>query len=127
MSIITTIKIKKLYDIVENVSGKYLNADCSSFIAQKIVLAEEMNVPTHGLHYFVHSLLPHLKKDNINNGGCAVKNNIVYSEGNGGVGFCNLNNCIKQVSELAVGHGLGLGVLKNQCLMHHHYSVSIQK
>lgn len=113
MDISITIKIDDLYERVENVCRKYIDADCSSFIAEKIVLAEDMNVPTHGLHYFVHSLLPHLKTNNINDTNFTVNNNIVYSEGNGGVGFCNLNNCIRKSSELARHHGLALGVLKN--------------
>ena len=41
-------------------SNKYTSLRFSKIIAKLIIRAEKMNILTHGLHYFVHSIEPHL-------------------------------------------------------------------
>lgn len=98
---------------IEKVSSSYVDKENSSFIAEKIVLAEEMNVPTHGLHYFMHSILPHLIKNNINNSEINTTDNIVYSYGCGGIGFYNLHKCLTKASDLAYNNGIALAIIKD--------------
>jgi delta1-piperideine-2-carboxylate reductase len=70
-----------------------------------------MGVPTHGLHYFLHSILPHLKTGNVNRGPIRTLGSVVVSEGTGGVGFQNLHRCLLPASEVAGEHGIALVVM----------------
>ena len=46
-------------EIIEK-SKKHVSLRSSKIIAKLIIRSEKMNILTHGLHYFVHSIEPHL-------------------------------------------------------------------
>ena len=98
----------KLLDITK----QYLNPDDSALLVKLIMRTEKMNVPTHGLHYFVHSIYPHLanRSDNFQ---IKIRNNIIQSNGVGGIGFINLYNCLKVASEKSEKYGLSMLLVKN--------------
>ena len=60
-----------------------------------------MEILTHGLHYFLHSVVPHLKNGLTDH--VVVKNNFIYSKGKngGGLGLVNVYNCLKIASKIA--------------------------
>ena len=101
-----------LYTAVYNTCLRYIDADDSRFIADKIVLAEKMGVASHGLHYFLHALLPLLKDGNINRPVTTIRGNVVHAEGTGGVGFMALEDCLHETSIIAHEHGIGLACIK---------------
>jgi len=106
-----TVAVDELRARVTEICARHVQADEAAFIADKIVLAERMGVPTHGLHYFLHSILPHLKTGNVNRGAMRTMGNVVLSEGTGGIGFQNLHACLLRASDLAREHGIALVVM----------------
>jgi LDH2 family malate/lactate/ureidoglycolate dehydrogenase len=91
---------------------RHLEAANAEFVADKIVMAEQMGIPTHGLHYFLHSILPHLEEGRINDGPITVRGSVVYSVGSGGIGFLHLQQCLLRASEVARETGVGLAVMR---------------
>ncbi len=47
-----------------NLSSRYTSLYNARIISKIIVRAEKMEILTHGLHYFLHSVLPHLENKN---------------------------------------------------------------
>ena len=94
------------------ITRKYLDSNDSTLLVKLIIRTEKMNVPTHGLHYFVHSIYPLLEKrsDDFH---IDIKNNIIHSNGVGGIGFINLYNCLKIASEKSEKYGLSMLLVKN--------------
>ena len=84
----------------------------AQLIADKVILAERMGVPTHGLHYFLGALLPHLKSGRVNDEPIHAMGSIVLSNGTGGVGFWQLKRCLDTASDLAKQAGIALCVMK---------------
>jgi LDH2 family malate/lactate/ureidoglycolate dehydrogenase len=101
-----------LRERVKAVAGRHVDAEHAAFLADKVVLAERMGVPTHGLHYFLHSLLPHLSEGRINDAPIEVGGSVVTSVGVGGVGFLHLHRCLDRASQVAAEQGIALVVLK---------------
>lgn len=97
---------------IEASARRFVDAEHAAFLAEKLVLAERMGVPTHGLHYYLHSILPHLRDGRINDARIVVRGNVVLSSGTGGVGFLHLRDCLDRASALASEDGIALAVLK---------------
>lgn len=92
---------------------KYVDTASEAEIITKLILrAEKMNVPTHGLHYFVHSVYPHLLKG-YQPFKIKKKNNFIYSNGHGGIGFYNLHRCLLDAEKLSSDNGISLIQIKN--------------
>ncbi len=91
---------------VLNICLKYTSLDNSKIISKIIVRAEKMEILTHGLHYFLHSIVPHLK-NGMTKHDVIKKNNIIYSEGKngGGLGLVNIYKCLKEASKIAKKKG----------------------
>ena len=51
----------KLESKITNYCLKYTTLNNAKIISKIIVRAEKMEILTHGLHYFLHSIAPHLK------------------------------------------------------------------
>jgi LDH2 family malate/lactate/ureidoglycolate dehydrogenase len=97
---------------IEASARRYVDAEHAAFLAEKLVLAERMGVPTHGLHYYLHSILPHLRDGRINDAPIRVRGSLVLSSGTGGVGFLHLWQCLDRASKVASEQGVALAVLK---------------
>ena len=69
----------KLEKIIFKKSKKFLDTDSSKILAKLIVRAEKMKILTHGIHYFVHSVEPLLKKNKFLFKNKIIKNNF-YTE-----------------------------------------------
>jgi|GEM_PF-4319997 len=82
-------------------------------IVEKIVLAEIMHVPTHGLHYYIHAVHPLLQRNREIKGSYEIHGSIVKYEGTRGVGFLNLQNALDVTSKVAESNGCGILVMKN--------------
>ena len=72
-----------------------------------------MGVPTHGLHYFVHALLPLLKRGAINTGTVSTNGATVHCEGTNGVGFLKLEQALDSASEVAKSFGCAILTMRN--------------
>ena len=110
--------IRVLSNVLEkriiNLSSKYTTLYNAKIISKIIVRAEKMEILTHGLHYFLHSVLPHLEKgttDHI----VKKKDNYIYSEGKngGGLGLINIFDCLKKASKIAKRKGVCIYSAKN--------------
>src|SRR6056300_266755 len=103
IKVLTTILEKKLVDF----SVKYTSIDNAKIISKIIVRAEKMEILTHGLHYFLHSVVPHLRYG-ITNHTITKKDNFIYSKGKngGGLGLVNIYNCLKIASKIAKKKGV---------------------
>ena len=101
---------KKIIDFCLN----YTSIGNAKIISKIIVRAEKMEILTHGLHYFLHSLVPHLK-NGITNHVVTKKKNFIYSKGNngGGLGLVNIYNCLKDASKIARKTGVCIYSAKN--------------
>ena len=104
-----TIKVltNKLEKKIINFSLKYTSATNAKIISKIIVRAEKMEILTHGLHYFLHSVVPHLK-NGMTDHVVVKKNNFIYSKGKngGGLGLVNIYNCLKIASKIAKKKGI---------------------
>ena len=70
-------------EIIEK-SKKHVSLRSSKIIAKLIIRSEKMNILTHGLHYFVHSIEPHLA-NGLTKHKIKEKINSLYSVGENGV------------------------------------------
>ena len=106
------VKIDILKSKINNIAGKYLSQEESNILTKYIIRAEKMSVSTHGLHYFVHSIYPllHKKQEPFD---ISEKDNIIYAEGNGGIGINNLHKCLSLASDLTDRVGICLLLIKN--------------
>ncbi len=97
-----------------NISSKYTSLNNSKIISKIIVRAEKMEILTHGLHYFLHSIVPHLK-NGLKKHLIIKKNNFIYSEGKngGGLGLINIYECLKEASKVAKKKGVCIYSAKN--------------
>ena len=93
---------KKIFDYCL----KYTTINNAKIISKIIVRAEKMEILTHGLHYFLHSVIPHLKNGLIKHV-VIKKKNFIYSKGKngGGLGLVNTYNCLKIASRIAKKSG----------------------
>ena len=105
------IPLDELGAAISAVSSRHVEPDHAALIAEKVVLAERMGVPTHGLHYFMQTLLPLLEAGAVNDVPIETSGNVVISNGIGGVGFQNLARCLDRASELAADQGIAMAVL----------------
>ena len=103
---------KELKDKILEICKKYKSDAESKIITKLIIRGEDMQVSTHGLHYFVHSIYPHLS---ISSPKFTVssKNSFVISDGNGGIGFKNLWDCLQIASKKSEKEGIALVLCKN--------------
>lgn len=85
----------------------------SRIIADRITQSEIMGVSSHGLHYFLHSIRPLVLSNHINSAKVSVSGNVVNSEGDGGVGFKNVESCLKRASTIAARKGSAIVIFKN--------------
>lgn len=108
----TWIRLDDLHAKVLEITKRYATDEQALLIADKIILAERMGVPTHGLHYFLGALLPHLKSERVNEAPITAMGSIVLSNGDGGVGFWQLHRCLETASEIAKQAGIALCVMK---------------
>ena len=85
-----------------NFSHRYTSIKNAKIISKIIVRAEKMEILTHGLHYFLHSVVPHLK-NGMTDHVVVKKDNFIYSKGKngGGLGLVNIYNCLKLASKIA--------------------------
>lgn len=93
--------------------GRYVGKVDTRIIADMITRSELMGVSSHGLHYYLHSIRPLVETGRINASEVTVRGNVVSAEGDGGVGFRNLEACLKKASGLAARSGSSVLVLKN--------------
>ena len=108
----TWIRLDALHAHVVDITKRYATDEQATYIADKIVLAERMGVPTHGLHYFLGALLPHLKVERINEAPIHTMGSIIISDGDGGVGFWQLHRCLQTASDIARKVGVAMCVMK---------------
>lgn len=90
-----------------NFSHRYTSINNAKIISKIIVRAEKMEILTHGLHYFLHSVVPHLK-NGMTDHVVVKKDNFIYSKGKngGGLGLVNIYNCLKLASKIAKKKGI---------------------
>jgi L-2-hydroxycarboxylate dehydrogenase (NAD+) len=90
-----------------NFSHRYTSINNAKIISKIIVRAEKMEILTHGLHYFLHSVVPHLK-NGMTDHVVVKKDNFIYSKGKngGGLGLVNIYNCLKMASKIAKKKGI---------------------
>lgn len=82
-------------------------------IAGRITQSELMGVPSHGLHYYLHSIRPLVQDGHINASTLAVNGTTLSAEGDGGVGFRNVERCLNKASGIARRAGSSIVVMKN--------------
>ncbi len=97
---------------INTIVKKYLNQNEAIILTELLIRAEKMGVSTHGLHYFVHSVYPHLLKNRAFFK-IVKKDNIIYSEGKGGIGINNLYQCLSIASDQSEKSGICLISIKN--------------
>ena len=99
---------------IRNLSSKYISLSNSKVISKIIVRAEKMEILTHGLHYFLHSIVPHLV-NGVTEHVVIKKDNIIYSEGKngGGIGVMNIYKCLTKASKIAKRKGVCIYSAKN--------------
>ncbi len=104
----------KLESKITNYCLKYTTLNNAKIISKIIVRAEKMEILTHGLHYFLHSIAPHLK-NGISKHHIVKKKNFLYSQGKngGGLGLLNTFNCLKKASQIAKQNGICVYSAKN--------------
>ena len=104
---IIKILTNKLEKKIINFSHRYTSISNAKIISKIIVRAEKMEILTHGLHYFLHSVVPHLK-NGMTDHVVVKKNNFIYSKGKngGGLGLVNIYNCLKIASKIAKKKGI---------------------
>lgn len=107
------VSVEELSRTIKYVSSRMADRKLVDFLAEKVVLAELMNVPTHGLHYFIHCLYPLLLQNKINHGKISIERSSVYCDGTGGIGFLKLDEVLDVASELAVKYGIALALIKD--------------
>ena len=103
----TKVLTSKLEKKIIDFSLKYTSITNAKIISKIIVRAEKMEILTHGLHYFLHSVVPHLK-NGMTNHVVVKKKNFIYSKGSngGGLGLVNIYNCLKIASKIAKKSGI---------------------
>jgi LDH2 family malate/lactate/ureidoglycolate dehydrogenase len=95
-----------------NSAIKYLKFDLAQIIAEKIAMAEQMNAPTHGIHYYNRVVKPFLENFKYDFKK-TIHGNTVINENFNVVGIINLVNVIKETSILAEKSGVSVGYIKN--------------
>ncbi len=103
----------ELKQTIHNICLAYTNQQVSNIIADKTVLAEQMGIPTHGVHYFLHAILPHLEQGNIYTLDTTINGNIIRANGHGGIGYYNLQQCLVKGSHLAQTYGMSTILLNH--------------
>jgi LDH2 family malate/lactate/ureidoglycolate dehydrogenase len=97
---------------IAEVTARFSDDELALFLADKIVMAEVLHAPAHGLHYYLGSLYPLLLERKINCGLIQEIGNVVISNGTGGIGFLHLDKCLSKASEIARDKGIALCVLQ---------------
>ena len=106
-------KAEQLETNIFNICKKYTTNEQSKIVSKLITLAEEKGVHSHGLHYFLWSVLPLIKEKKTKTPNIQVKGNFVYSNGENCIGLVNTYNCIKKASKIAQSKGISLVIIKN--------------
>ncbi len=107
------IDVDNFRQAIEKECLRYVSKLNSRVIADRITQSELMGVSSHGLHYFLHSIRPLVQSKHINSAKVSVSGNVVNSMGDGGVGFRNVERCLKRASTIATKRGSGIVVFKN--------------
>ena len=100
---------RDIFKVCKNYTDRYQ----SKIVAKLITRAERRGVTTHGLHYFIHSVLPLIKEGNVQKPKIKVKGNFVYTENNNNIGMVKTFECIKKASKIAKSKGISLAIIKN--------------
>jgi LDH2 family malate/lactate/ureidoglycolate dehydrogenase len=107
-----TVTLADVRSRVAALCRRHTDEENSIFIAEKVALAEAMSIPTHGVHYFLHSLWPLLQAGHINDAPLQTVENVIVSHGIGGIGFLHLQKCLLAASDIAKTRGIALAVLR---------------
>ena len=91
---------KLLENEIFNVCKQYTNEYQSKIVAKLITRAERKGVSTHGLHYFLHSVLPLIKEGRTQQPKIQIEDNFIYSEGEKCIGLVTAYECIKNASKI---------------------------
>ncbi len=103
----------ELHDKIYTICCRKLAEKDSEIIARMIVDSERMGVQSHGLHYFLFSILPLIEADQVGKVKLTARGHILNAEGPGGVGFMNMLRCLERASNIAKEQGTCLVVYKN--------------
>ena len=106
------ISFKSLAFKINDIAKKYIHRVEANVLTKLLIRAEKMGVSTHGLHYFVHSVYPHLVKGTPSFK-IEKRDNIISSEGKGGLGINNLYKCLSLASDQSEKSGISLVIIKN--------------
>ncbi|MCC5968295.1 MAG: Ldh family oxidoreductase [Natronohydrobacter sp.] len=111
----TTISVARddLEQVLYRLASAATDERMARCIVEKVIMGEMMKVPTHGLHYFIHALLPLLRKGEINTGEISTNGSIVYCEGTRGIGFLKLEDALDVASDVARDLGSATLVMRN--------------
>lgn len=99
--------------MVNSLSRNYLNNTSSEYLARQTVQAELSNTNSHGLHYYLHSVLPHLQNRNINAFSYTQQGNILTCVGRGGYGGVSLYEALSKLETMTIKHGVAIGLIRN--------------
>lgn len=107
------IKSNELKTIIKDVIFKEtLNQEKAEIISNILVLSELMSSETHGVHYFLRSILPFLNIQNTNYN-YEVNQSIITSNNNQIEGIFHTSKIITLASTIAKEKGISLALIKN--------------
>ncbi len=106
------VSVEELQNALQHVTSLLADKDLTENIIEKVIMAELMNVPTHGLHYYIHALHPLLRQKKINTGTVSVDRTSVFCNGNGGIGFLKLDEVLSVASDVAINYGLAIALIR---------------
>ena len=107
------INVEKLSLKLISITNSFMGLDDAKILIKYIIRAELMGVSTHGLHYFVHTIYPILKRGK-SQFDITCNGNVIYSEGRGGdIGILNLHHCLIKASNQSEKSGISLVSIKN--------------
>lgn len=107
------VKFTELATMIRRVSLPLAGPELTDCIVDKLILAERMNVPTHGLHYYLHAIHPLLQKGQFNTGAIVTEGAVVRCEGTRGIGFLKLEQSLAETSKVAKAFGTACLLMKN--------------
>ena len=113
MGSVALLQKKILYDTIYQVCNRYIDDYQSTVVAELIVKAEMMGVSSHGLHYFLHSVLPLIKKGKTENIQIEQEGNLIHGNGCNSIGLVSAHVMIGAASKLAKKKGISIILLKN--------------
>jgi len=103
------VKPSILKEKVFKICDKYLKEKDSDRLSEFIIEAEECDIKSHGIHYFLHSLYPHIKDGNMNK---FEKIKRCSYEGSGGVGILALEKLLEDMTKMSERDGSTLFFVK---------------